>query len=360
MTNRNFKLAAVALSAALGGVMPSYAQQAAPAQQTAPAQQQAGANAADACQAAPKGAAPQGKHWYYHTDRKAGRKCWYLGEAGMKTTTSRTATQPKTSMADSKPASQQDLDARAEVPPQPADKPSSAKPSNASETVAETSEPATTQATDGIASAPLLTQRWPQADAFRPSQTTGAATPLANSQPANLQQASSQAAAPPSATTPSPSAQPAAATPVPNAAPSDQPASLSSWRTILGALFVALGFAGILGFVTFRYFGRQNTAHNMPSPRRDIWGDKDEGTASPSPSYDQMIAPSRWASAARASLAPQDLDEIEQLLRRAALEPHPPANTNSRVDPAARAQTPITPSAARVSTAQHAGSFRPR
>ena len=46
---------------------------------------------------------------------------------------------------------------------------------------------------DGIASAPLLTQRWPQADAFRPSQTTGAATPLANSQPANLQQASSQA-----------------------------------------------------------------------------------------------------------------------------------------------------------------------
>ncbi len=357
MTNRNFKLAAVALSAVLGGATPSLAQQAAPAQQPA-ATQQADANAAEACQSAPKGAAPQGRHWYYHTDRSAGRKCWYLGEAGMKTTTSRTATQPKTSSAtDPKPASQQDLDARAEAPAQPA-----AKPPSTPETATGTSEPATTQATDGIASAPLLTQRWPEADAFRPSQTTGAATPLANSQPANLQPASSQAAAPASAAPPSPSAQPAAATPAPapGTAPSDQPASLSSWRTILGALLVALGFAGLLGFVTFRYFGRTDIAiRNTPKPRHDIWGEEEEA-ASPSPSYDQMIAPSRWASAARASLAPQDLDEIEQLLRRAALETHPAANTNSRVDPATRARTPTAPSAARASTAQRAGSFRPR
>ena len=363
MTNRNFKLAAVALSAVLGGVAPSFAQQAEPAQQTAPAQQ-AGAASADACQPAPKGAAPQGKHWYYHTDRSAGRKCWYLGEAGAKTTTRHVAAKPKaSSTADSKPASQQDLDARAEAPPQPVAKPSSIKPQNApeaaTETAAETSEPATTQAMpDGITSAPLLTQRWPEADAFRPSQTTGAATPLANSQPANLQPATAQATSPASAAPPSPSTQPTAATPAPDAAPFDPPASLSSWRVILGALFVALGFAGLLGFVTFRYFGRQNSvARNTPSPRRDIWGDEDEGAASLSPSYEQMIAPSRWASAARASQTPQDLDEIEQLLRRAA---HEPANTNSRVDPAARARTPTAPSAARASAAQRAGSFRPR
>jgi hypothetical protein len=365
MTNRNFKLAAVALSAFFGSLTPLLAQQATPEQQTAPAQQ-AGAASTDACLPTPKGAAPQGKHWYYHTDRSAGRKCWYLGEAGLKTVTSRTAQPKASSAADSTPASQQNLDARAEAPSQPVAKPSNVKSSTApaTDTTTETSEPATTQATsDGVASAPLLTQRWPEADAFRPSQTTGAATPLANSQPANLQPAPSQAAAPASAAPPSPSAQPAAATPAPapSSAPSDQPASLSSWRTILGALLVALGFAGLLGFITFRYFGRTDIiSRNTPKPRRNIWGDKDEEAASPSPSYDQMIAPSRWASAARASLAPQDLDEIEQLLRRAALEPHPAANTNSLADPAARARTPTAPSAARASTAQRAGSFRPR
>lgn len=33
---------------------------------------------ADDCLAAPKGAAPQGQHWYYHFDRATRRKCWYL------------------------------------------------------------------------------------------------------------------------------------------------------------------------------------------------------------------------------------------------------------------------------------------
>src|SRR3569623_1073445 len=268
MTNRNFKHTAVALSAFFGSLTPLLAQQATPEQQAAPAQQ-AGAASADACQAAPKGGAPQGKHWYYRTDRSVGRKCWYLGDAGMKTTTARAA-QPKASPADSKHASQKDLEARAAAPPQPSTKPSST-PEVTTETAPESSEPVTTQATsDGIASAPLLTQRWPEADAFRPSQTTGAAAPLANSQPANPQPANSQAASPASATPP---AQPAAAP--------------------------------------------------------------------------------------RASLAPQDLDEIEQLLRRAAREPHP-ANANSPVDPAARARTRTGPSAAHASTAQRAGSFRPR
>lgn len=36
------------------------------------------AHADSACLAAPNGAAPQGEHWYYHFERQAGRKCWYL------------------------------------------------------------------------------------------------------------------------------------------------------------------------------------------------------------------------------------------------------------------------------------------
>jgi len=33
---------------------------------------------ADDCLTAPNSDAPEGSHWYYHTDRKKGRKCWFL------------------------------------------------------------------------------------------------------------------------------------------------------------------------------------------------------------------------------------------------------------------------------------------
>jgi hypothetical protein len=40
--------------------------------------------AAGDCLAAPNSDAPQGHHWYYHTDRAKHRKCWYLGLEGQK------------------------------------------------------------------------------------------------------------------------------------------------------------------------------------------------------------------------------------------------------------------------------------
>ena len=48
-------------------------------------------SAADECLAKPKGLAPAGKHWYYSTDRKLQRKCWYLDDAGEKIVTPRRA-----------------------------------------------------------------------------------------------------------------------------------------------------------------------------------------------------------------------------------------------------------------------------
>src|SRR5260370_5084698 len=33
---------------------------------------------ADDCLAQPNSSAPEGNHWYYHTDRASQRKCWYL------------------------------------------------------------------------------------------------------------------------------------------------------------------------------------------------------------------------------------------------------------------------------------------
>jgi hypothetical protein len=39
---------------------------------------------ADDCAAAPKGAAPEGQHWYYYSDPATHHKCWFLGERGTK------------------------------------------------------------------------------------------------------------------------------------------------------------------------------------------------------------------------------------------------------------------------------------
>lgn len=350
MTNRNLKLATVALSAILGGLTPSLAQQAAPAeQQTAPAQQ---VNAAEACQPTPKGAAPQGKHWYYHTDRSAGRKCWYLGEAGIKTTTSSSAAKRK---SDPTPAARQDTDnAHAETSASQTPKPPVARssppaePEATSHAAPQATETVTAQPTATIAaSAPLLTERWPGADAFHPaSQTTGQSTPLANSQPATSD------AAPPA-----PAMTPAAAPPAPPVRSSEQASDLTPWRVIFGAAFLVLALIAILALVTFKYFWRTDgVARNAPAQRRNIWGEAEDMAASSS-SYTDMIAPSRWAGAARASRTPQDLDEIEQLLRRAAREPE---NVISLADPAIRARTPTAPSAARASAAPRARSSRPR
>lgn len=353
MTNRNFKRAA-ALSFLLGGLTltPAFAQQTA-----APGQPPAAANAAaDACQASPKGAAPQGKHWYYHLDRSSGRKCWYLGQAGLKTTASSAAAKHKAakpapaenSEADTAPSTQQDA---AEAAPQPAPKPAAAQPLTMTESEAATDPTADAskapQTMPGTApSAPLLTERWPDADAFRPSQTTtGQSTPLANAQPATtaaMQSAPSettQATAPPSNTS--------AASPL---------ADLTPWRMIFGVSFLVLALIAILTLVTYKYFWRTNdNVSNIPGRLRNIWGDNEDETAVPTPSYTDMIAPSRRTPAR----APQDLDEIEQLLRRAAREPKT-ENVISLTDPATRARTPTAQSAAHASTVRRAVSFRPR
>jgi hypothetical protein len=42
------------------------------------------ANAAETCLAAPKGAAPQGSHWYYRLERGSQRKCWRLVQKDQK------------------------------------------------------------------------------------------------------------------------------------------------------------------------------------------------------------------------------------------------------------------------------------
>ncbi|WP_454001033.1 hypothetical protein [Afipia felis] len=257
----------------------------------------------------------------------------------MKTTTSSAAAKPKPAPT---PTAQQDVDnARAEAPP-----PMAAQPAAVAETVSATdpaAEANKTATSDVPAATPLLTERWPAADAFHPSETTtGQPTPHADAQPAPPE-------TPVSALVLSEATLPA------NIPPSDQPADLTPWRVIFGVSFIVMVLIAGLALVTFRYFWRVNDAtRNVPGRLRNIW-ENDEAAAAPSPSYADMIAPT-GGTAAR---TPQDLDEIEQLLRRAAQEPHS-QNVISLADSAVRARTPTAPSAARASAARRAGSFRPR
>ncbi len=58
---------------------------------------------ANDCLAAPKSPAPAGQHWYYHTDRKKGRKCWFLRE--LNSPAQSAATPDKSTAAPTTPAS---------------------------------------------------------------------------------------------------------------------------------------------------------------------------------------------------------------------------------------------------------------
>lgn len=88
------------------------------------------APAADECLARPNGAAPAGKHWYYSTDRKLQKKCWYLDDAGEKVVTPAPRKQPvaaaaapvekkKTDEPPQNADARQPVDARAELVEEP-------------------------------------------------------------------------------------------------------------------------------------------------------------------------------------------------------------------------------------------------
>jgi hypothetical protein len=62
------------------------------------------ARAAEECLAAPKSYAPPGRHWYYRSDRAKGRKCWYLGAAGIKTHQATSQDVPRAAPQVDKPA----------------------------------------------------------------------------------------------------------------------------------------------------------------------------------------------------------------------------------------------------------------
>lgn len=84
------------------------------------------AHAADDCLSAPKGPAPAGAHWYYRSDHKTNRKCWYVADEAQKPrqVASQKPVTPSPQQSDAK-LQPSTADARAELPAEtaPTDQP---------------------------------------------------------------------------------------------------------------------------------------------------------------------------------------------------------------------------------------------
>src|SRR3982074_1786715 len=80
------------------------------------------ARAAEECLAGPKGASPEGSHWFYRIDHATKRHCWYLGprdkhaQTAARSTRSEKSTPAKTTESSTSPPI---ATARAELPGAP-------------------------------------------------------------------------------------------------------------------------------------------------------------------------------------------------------------------------------------------------
>jgi hypothetical protein len=257
------------------------------------------APADDECLAKPKGPAPAGKHWYYQTDRSIQRKCWYLGDAGEKTTA---AAPRKQSASKTAVASGQDNrvqppteDARAEWVDQPrAERQATFVTPQAPETPVAPQALATTAVvtpqTDATQPAPdsatvrnwTMASRWPD-----PSDT------LAANRGASISDAV-------------PASQVETPTPVPAAAPTQESSAVSgaydvSFAPLAAAIFLVVIGGAIAMFLPARRRSRRSemyaTARETPRSRPGM-----------------VAATTRRATTAVAAEHSRLRDEIEQLL----------------------------------------------
>ncbi|MET4070908.1 hypothetical protein ABID58_005718 [Bradyrhizobium sp. S3.2.6] len=257
MGNRTAKFVSALIGSIIAGAPLAAVSQNAPSAPSAAST----ANAASDCLASPKGATPQGQHWFYRLERATKRQCWYLRAEGAKATQSAQATQgAQEATADTPnaaPAAPQSVqNAHAEyIAPQTRAAASAPAPAAAS-----------TQQSPGTADAnaaqPAVATRWPDAAAASPApQQPSPAT------------AAAPAAAParPSAT---PAASPAPVTLAAAEAPADKPTgSLQMLLLVIGG---ALALAGLLASIIYRFAGGRVRVQ-AGDHRRVNWDQRDHG-----------------------------------------------------------------------------------
>lgn len=214
--------------------------------------------AADDCLPGPKGATPQGQHWYYRLDHANKRQCWYLREEGERPPQA-TATAPATD----KPAAQKTeapplrslQDAHAEVP-----MPRAASDQDATESItpapAAAAPPAfpRADATSSGTQQPAVVSRWPDVSTSTAAVSAPAAPPV---DAASVQQRQQSAPSPAAAVT-------LAAADLPVQKPT------GSIQTLLLVVLGALGLAGLSGSVIYRFAGARNPVRHQPGQRRRV------------------------------------------------------------------------------------------
>lgn len=261
MGNRTAKFISALVGSIIAGAPLAAVSQNAP---SAPSTSSA-ANAASDCLASPKGAAPQGQHWFYRLERATKRQCWYLrAEDAKATTTAQTAN--STPQPDSSPP-RSVQNARAEyIAPQ----------SSAAQAAPATAATQPPPATSSEPQPPAVTARWPD--------TTTATTQPAP-QPAN---APATASAKP----------PAAAAHVALAAADSADKPTGSLQTLLLVIVGALALAGLIASMIYRFAGRTRV---QMADRRVNWDNR--------PGDDDSRAP--WHTAPRAKRPlPVDFDAV--------------------------------------------------
>jgi hypothetical protein len=237
---------------------------------------------AEKCLAGPKGAAPQGGHWYYRVERATKRHCWYIGDEKEKV--ARAAPASSSASADPAPppkntAAQRTIaDARAELsPPQMRAEPqigttgqrTAAAAANTADT--DTNQRATVWDTNTKSSAQssVIASRWPESSGVGPSASPAPAPAPATYQPATTVQPDAA---------PAPAIAPVALA----AADSSAARQTGSIQTLLIVIIGALSLAGLIGSAIFRFGSMRWTGgRDVGDDRRDrraIWD-----SVSPSP-----------------------------------------------------------------------------
>lgn len=237
---------------------------------------QGAASAAEECLSAPKGASPEGSHWYYRIDRATKRHCWYLGQRDKHSQTASHSTRSeKSAAAKTESSAQRSIaDARAELPAgavlQQANRDDGAVRAASPDpvTVAENTQTQTTANTQTTAPAwpdpqgSVVASRWPDLPAASTAiNPPPGVTQLATSQPSNA------AATPPAAVAAAPVA----------AADSPRQTQSGSLPMLLAVITGALALAGIIASVVFKFGGiRRSLEPSVRAQRRPIWDNTDD------------------------------------------------------------------------------------
>jgi hypothetical protein len=266
MGNRTAKFISALVGSIIAGAPLAAVSQNAP---SAPATASTVTAASD-CLASPKGAAPQGQHWFYRLERATKRQCWYLRAEDAKATTA-AQTANNTPQPDSSPP-QLLQDARAEyIAPQG----SAAQSTPATATAPPATQPA--PATSSEPQQPAVTARWPD--------TTTATAPPAPQPAAAPETASAQP--------------PASPAPVALAAADSADKPTGSLQTLLLVIVGALALAGLIASMIYRFAGRR--ARVQTADRRVNWDNRQGDGDSRAP----------WHTAPRAKRPlPVDFDAV--------------------------------------------------